>query len=208
MVKGGTPEGQAEPGSKPFTVCLELMENVIVRMLGNKKAKMRVYPLILMCRATGTVHAQVACDHSTSAFLVQWDHFVAVHGKPTEVVSDLGGQPTFADNAGKADTLNWEQVQDREAEQGTALEFVPTEQQWRNEPAETRVKVIKATLRYILLKALGGEEPTPSYSKICTVLMMVANVVHKLPVALRFPRQLHPARKDAGSATGTSGCSG
>ena len=49
------------------------------------------------------------------------------------------------------------------------------------------MKVIKATLRYMLLKALGGEEPTPSYSELCTVLMMVANVVNILPVALRFP---------------------
>ena len=81
LVKGGAPESRAEAGSKPFTVCLELMENVTVRTMGKKKAKMRVYPLILMCRAMGVVHAQVACGHSMSAFLVQWDHFVAIHGR-------------------------------------------------------------------------------------------------------------------------------
>ena len=101
------------------------MENVTVKTLVNKKAKMRVYPLILVCQATGAVHDQVACDHSTTAFLVQWDHFVAVHGRPTKVVSDRGGQLISSDNAGKTDSLNWEQVEDREAERGTAWEFVP-----------------------------------------------------------------------------------
>ena len=68
------------------------------------------------------------------------------HGRPTEVVSDQGGQLTSSDNAGKTDSLNWEQVEDREAERGTAWEFVPTGGQWRNKLAESRVKVIKATL--------------------------------------------------------------
>ena len=56
------------------------------------------------------------------------------------------------------------------------------------------MKVIKATLKHMLLNALGGEEPTPSYSELCTVLVMVANVVNKLPVALRY-------------STGTLACS-
>ena len=36
-------------------------------------------------------------------------------------------------------------------------------------------------------KALGEEELSPSYSDLCTVLMMVADVVNELPVALRYP---------------------
>ena len=51
-----------------------------------------------------------------------------------DVVSDLEGQPTFADNADEADALNWEQVQVREAERETAWELVPTGRQWRKEP--------------------------------------------------------------------------
>ena len=154
------------------------MENVTVRMLEKKKAKMRVYPLILMCRSTGAVYAQVSCHHSMNTFLVQWDHFVAVHGRPTKVVSDTGGQPAFADNVGKADTLNWKQVREREAERGTAWEFVPTGCQWWSEPTEARVKVVKATPRHMLPKALGEEEPTSSYSELCTVLMIVTHVVN------------------------------
>ena len=71
---------------------------------------------------------------------------MAVHDRPTGVVSDSGGQPTFTDNVDKADTLNWEQVWDQEAERGTAWEFVPAGRPWRSEPAEARVRVVKATL--------------------------------------------------------------
>ena len=49
------------------------------------------------------------------------------------------------------------------------------------------MKVIKTTLKHMLLKALGGEKPTQSYSKLCKILVMVANMVNKLPVALRSP---------------------
>ena len=39
LVKGGAPESRAEAGSKPFTVCLELMENVTVRTWGRRKPR-------------------------------------------------------------------------------------------------------------------------------------------------------------------------
>ena len=157
---GGLPEDRTLPGSKPFTVCLEFMESVTVKLMVNERAKMEVYPLILVCQVTGAVHAQVAYDHSKSAFLDQWDHFVAVHGRPSKVVSDQGGQLTSSDNTGETNSLNWEQVEGQEAERETAWEFVPTGCQWRNELTESRVEVVKATLKHMLFKTLCGEEPT------------------------------------------------
>ena len=77
------------------------------------------------------------------------------------MVKDTGGQPAFTDNVDKADTLNWEQVREREAERGTASGC-----QWRSKPAEARVKVVKSTLRRTLLEALGEEEPTPNYKTL------------------------------------------
>ena len=68
---GGLPEDRTLPGSKPFTVCLEFMESVTVKLMVNERAEMEVYPLILVCKATGIVHTQVAYDNSTSAFLDQ-----------------------------------------------------------------------------------------------------------------------------------------
>ena len=84
-----------------------------VKAMVNKRARMKVYPLILVCQATGAVHTQVAHDYSTSAFLLQWDHFVAIRGRPTKVVSDCGSQLTSSDNTVKADSFDWEEVKGR-----------------------------------------------------------------------------------------------
>ena len=39
-------------------------------------------------------------------------------------------------------------------------------------------------LKHMLSKTLSGEKPTLSYSNLCTVLAMVANVVNERPVTL------------------------
>ena len=110
--RGGLPEERTLPGSKPFAAtCLEFMDSVTVKAMVNKRAKTEVYPLILVCQDTGAVYTQVAYDLSTNAFLIQWDHFVAVRGRPTKVVSARGSQLTSSENTGKTDLLNWEQVE-------------------------------------------------------------------------------------------------
>ena len=47
------------------------------------------------------------------------------------------------------------------------------------------MKAIKVTLKHMLSKAMSGEKPTLSYSELCMVLAMAANVVNDRPVALR-----------------------
>ena len=69
----------------------------------DERAKTKVYPLLLLRLATRAVHTQVVYGYSTSAFLLQWDHFVAKQGRPTKVVSDRGNQLTSSDS-----TINWE----------------------------------------------------------------------------------------------------
>ena len=46
------------------------------------------------------------------------------------------------------------------------------------------VKAFKVMLKYLLAKMLNEEETSLSYSDLCTVLAMVANVVNERPVAL------------------------
>ena len=135
----------------------------------------------MVCQDSGAVHTQVAYGHSTSAFLTQWDYFVVKHGRPSEVVSDRGSQPTSSD---KTDLLNWEQIKGREAERATAWRFLPAGHQWRNELAESRVKGFKVALKQTLSRTLSGGKPTLSY-ELCTVLTMAANVVNDQPIALR-----------------------
>ena len=75
-----------------------------------------------------------AHDYSTSAFLLHWDHFVTLCGRPTKVVSDQGSQLIASDNSIKFDSLKWEQVEGC---------------QRRNGLAKSRVTAIKVTLKYM-----------------------------------------------------------
>ena len=114
------------------------MDSVTVKALVNKRAKMKLYPLLLVCQATGALHTQVAHEYSTSVFMLRWNHFVAVHGRPTKVMSDQGSQLTSSDDTIKIDSLNWEQMEGREARRKTAWEFVPAGCQWRNRLSKSR----------------------------------------------------------------------
>ena len=43
---------------------------------------------------------------------------------------------------------------------------------------ESRVKAVKETLRRMLLQTLSEEKPSPSYSDLCSVLIIVAGMVN------------------------------
>ena len=51
---------------------------------------MKVWPLLCVCQSTGAVHLQIAHGYDTVPFLLQWEHFVALRGAPSKVVSDRG----------------------------------------------------------------------------------------------------------------------
>ena len=58
---------------------------------------------------------------------------------------------------------------------------MPAERQtWSSTPQDDSVKALKMTLKYML----SGEKSNLSYSDLCTLLAVVANMVNKQPVAL------------------------
>ena len=125
--EGGSPEIRIPPRGKTLIIVrLDFLESVTIKSPVSKKAKTEVFPLILVCQATGVVRTQVAYHYTTRAFLLQWDHFIAANGRPSRVESDQGSQRTSSDNHSKSDLLDWEKVVEREAEQRTAWEFVST----------------------------------------------------------------------------------
>ena len=65
-------------GSKSFTwICLDFLGPTVVKAMVNKRATMKVWPLLFVCQSTGAVHLQVAHGYGTVPFLLQWEHFVA-----------------------------------------------------------------------------------------------------------------------------------
>ena len=78
---------------KPWTnVCLDLAGPVEVREMNNARSKLKTWPLLITCLNTGALTINLMHQYSTSAFLIQWEHFVAVRGRPTWVHSDPGSQ--------------------------------------------------------------------------------------------------------------------
>ena len=89
---GDLPEEKFFRG-KPWTnVCLDLAGPIEVRAMNNSHSKLKTWPLLITCLNTGALAIHVMHQYSTSAFLIQWEHFVAVRGRPTWVHSDPGTQ--------------------------------------------------------------------------------------------------------------------
>ena len=52
-------------------VSLDLMGPVEVRAMVNSRSKMKVWPLVLVCKSTGSVHTGVCLNYGAEAFLLQ-----------------------------------------------------------------------------------------------------------------------------------------
>ena len=82
---GDLPEEKFFRG-KPWTnVCLDLAGPIEVRAMNNARSKLKTWSLLITCLNTGALAIHVMHQYSTSAFLIQWEHFVAVRGRPTWV---------------------------------------------------------------------------------------------------------------------------
>ena len=189
---GNLPEERIAVGTKPFTyICLDLMGPVMVRAMVNKRAFMKVWPILFVCQSTGALHIQVSHDYGMSAFLLQYDHFVALRDSPQKIVSNRGSQLTAAGSfvtwTDKEDPgrWDWEEAVNLGARQGTEWQFVPAGCQFRNGLAESRVKAIKSTLAHILASTLINSKPTLTYAQLCTLLARAATIVNDRPVGVR-----------------------
>ena len=93
----------------------------------NSRAKMKVWPLIIVCMSTGAVHTELCHNYGAEAFLLQWDYFTSIRGDPTKVFSDKGSQLTAAANyvtvpvGQDLSKWNWDLVTQKTARVGTTF---------------------------------------------------------------------------------------
>ena len=96
-----------------------------IKAIVNKRAHMKVWPLLLVCQSTRAVHMQVCHDSSTQGFLLQYDHYIVIRGAPAKVVSDKGSQLTSGENhvawtmKGDPGSWAWEDIKEASAKYGT-----------------------------------------------------------------------------------------
>ena len=60
---GALLEERCQPGAKPLSaICLDLLGPVVVKAMTNKRANMKVWPILFVCQATGAMHFEVMHD--------------------------------------------------------------------------------------------------------------------------------------------------
>jgi hypothetical protein len=186
------PEEKTKYGQSPFTdIALDLLGPTVVKAMTNKRAKLKVWPLLIVCQATSVVHIEVMHDYGSAAFMLQWRHYTAVRGRPGLVISDKGSQLTSATNAvahsATEDPANWDwtRIAEAGADAGTRWKFVPAGCQYRNGKAERAIQVIKKTLRHLLRMTLLGDAPTLNYSELQVILTEAANIANDRPIGVK-----------------------
>ena len=188
------PEERCVPGSPPWSsICLDLAGPMQVKAMVSSKAKMKVWPLLMVCQGTGAVHIQLMHTYGTEAFLLQWEQFHSIRGDPDPVVSDRGSQLTSSANyvtwtATEDPTKwGWSDIEKSTARKGTIWKFVAAGCQFKNGLAENRIKIMKSTLNNVMVNTLiNGKHPTVTYAELSTILSRVANVMNDRPLGVKY----------------------
>ena len=121
----------------PFThVSLDFLGPYLVRGLGNQRARIKVYGLVIVCQNVRAVKLYAVPGYDTYSFLLAYTRFVADHNAPALVVSDRGSQLVKAggiigNKIGDLNSWDWDAISAKAARSGTLWKFVEAGSQWR-----------------------------------------------------------------------------
>ena len=168
----------------PFSfVSLDFAGPYLAKAMGNSRASLKVWGLVLICQNTRAVKLYATAGYSTDDFFTAYVRFTSNHGNPLLVVSDSGSQLV---KAGKVvdpsdpRSLDWNKIKEKVAKNGTDWKVIEPGCQWRNGLAEAAVKVLKSTLDLTL-----ASQKTLNYAELDTLFSMIANTVNQRPIAAR-----------------------
>ena len=178
---GMLPPEKLEVPCTAFThICLDMCGPYLVQDMVKKRTQMKVWPILFCCLSTGALHIELAPRQDTEAFLLTWEAFKAARGIPKTVYSDKGSNLTSAANytQGVKDSFEFEEVQKLTAASGTKWKFAPSGAQWRDGLSESRVKMLKSTLKHLFS---GGNL---SFYEFLILLHRAANIINDRPLGV------------------------
>ena len=168
----------------PFThVALDFAGPFSVKAMGNSRATLKIWGLVLVCQNTRAVKMMATAGYSTDDFITTYRRFTSNFGNPALVITDAGTQLRKAGQileAGDPAGLNWTQIADGAAKNGTTWKCVQAGCQWRNGLAESAVKLLKTTLSFTL-----ASQTTLNYAEADTLFSCVANTVNQRPIGIK-----------------------
>jgi len=177
------PEHQLSP-CPPFSyVSLDFAGPYQARAMGNSRAFIKCWGLVIICQNTRAVKMLATAGYSTDDFLTAYHRFTANHANPLLVVSDAGTQLRKAGEIiekGDPAGLDWQRIVEGAAKSGTEWKCVEPGCQWRNGLAESAVKLVKSTLALTL-----ASQTTLNFAELDTLFSSVANIVNQRPIAVK-----------------------
>ena len=181
---GDIGEDAVTPGWPWHSIALDLMGPVKIKLMVKSRAEMKVWPLVIVCRRTGAVHTEVMAKYGAADFLLAYAHFTARRGTPSKVTSDRGSQLTAAAayvtwTAQESPTSwDWDSIVQQTAAE-TEWKFVLAGCQWWNGLAESRVKILKATLQHTVAQT------SLNFAELQVVLARAADIANNRPVGVK-----------------------
>ena len=154
-----------------------------------KRIRGKGYGILLVCDSSRAVHAEIAQNFSTDAFLQALRRFGCMRGWPKRIHSDNGTQLVGATKelSSVISKLSWNEVEKFGHKFGTNWSFCPPDAPWQNGSTEALVKSIKRALKCVM-----GEQIF-TFAELQTVMYEAAQLVNQRPIGR------HPTDPDEGS---------
>ena len=155
-----------------------------------KRTRGKAFGVIFTCLCSRVIHADITNNYSTHAFLLAYQRFIDIRGRPEKIFSDRGSNLVGASNELKEviQGLDWETIQEYgHIKGGTVWEFSPGDSPWYNGATEAMVKSVKKALNVVV-----GENVLV-YSELQTAMFDAAQIVNQRPIGR------HPKKPEEGS---------
>ena len=164
--------------TRPFqNITLDLMGPLSTRgMGGNSRAVSKCWCLVVVCSVVKAVSLWLMGGYSTEDFMVAFGNHCAIYGVPSLVVSDRGTQL----RAAAGSVLDWEEVRQVTAGEGTTWRFIPAATPWRVGLAERVVGLAKVAL---MKQITAGS--LLNFAQLEAMLFKVSAILNSRPLSAR-----------------------
>ena len=162
--------------SPPFChVAIDIFGPITVKCFVKRRTSRKAWGLLFVCQATNAVAMETMESYSMDSFLMSFRRFMARHGAPVSITSDMGTQLTAATK--ELPKWDWSQVAEEMKGPFNGIEWklVPVGTPHMNGQAERHIQIAKRLLKDQMA------ERNMTYGEISTVFDEIVNILNTKP---------------------------
>ena len=166
--------------SDPFThISLDIMAPTPAIQTVKSRVQRMVYPILITCLNTTALHTEVATSYSTEDFMLQFNKFCSIRGKPSWVYTDMGSQLVKAQSieGSGGQGFRWKEIEAATAANGIRWRHAPSGAQWRD-ATEASAKSLKHTMKHLT------KSKVRTYPELQAVLARAADLIGQRPLGI------------------------